>query len=94
MLERLAKDESGVAMGLAVIMVMLIGVMGAGLLTFVQSDLEAVVEVNQGQRALSLADAGVQAARRQLRSDSVPGHYDANGAENVEWAYVAPTGAT
>ena len=58
------------ALGLAVIMIVLIGVMGAGLLTFVRSDLEAVVEVNQGQRALSLADAGVQAARRQLRSDA------------------------
>ena len=73
---------------------MIIGVMGAGLLTFVQSDLEAVVEVNQGQRALSLADAGVQAARRQLRSDAQPGHYDANAAENVEWAHVGPVGAT
>jgi hypothetical protein len=90
MLERLGRNESGVALGLAVIMVVLIGVMGAGLLTFVRSDLEAVVEVNQGQRALSLADAGVQAARRQLRSDAVPGHYDGDAAENVEWAYVAP----
>ena len=72
----------------------LIGVMGAGLLTFVQSDLEAVVEVNQGQRALSLADAGVQAAKRQLRSDAEPGHYDGIAAENVEWAHVAPDGAT
>ena len=66
MLERLAKGESGVVMGLAVILVVLIGVMGAGLLVFVRSDLEAVVKVNQGQRALNLADAGVQAARRQL----------------------------
>ena len=61
--------------------------MGAGLLTFVCSDLEAVVEVNQGQRALSLADVGVQAARRQLRSDEQPGRYDANAA--VEGFVVA-----
>ena len=93
MLERLA-DESGVVMGLAVIMVVLVGVMGAGLLVFVRSDLETVVEVNQGQRALNLADAGVQAARRQLRSDAEPSHYDASDAENVEWAYVAPVGGT
>jgi hypothetical protein len=72
----------------------LIGVMGAGLLTFVRSDLEAVIEVNQGQKALGLADAGVQAARRQLRSDANPGHYDGDAAENVEWAYVAPVGET
>src|SRR3712207_8662385 len=64
--------------------------MGAGLLTFVRSDLEAVVEVNRGQRALSLADAGVQAARRQLRSDAEPGHYDADAGGNVAWAHVAP----
>jgi hypothetical protein len=83
-------DESGVALGLAVIMIVLIGVMGAGLLAFVRSDLEAVVEVNEGQRALGLADAGVQAARRQLRSDAEPGHYDAEAAGNVEWARVAP----
>ncbi len=94
MVGRPLKDESGVALGLAVVMVVLVGVMGAGLLTFVRSDLEAVVEVNQGQRALGLADAGVQAARRQLRSDAEPGHYDDNAAENVEWAYVAPVGAT
>jgi hypothetical protein len=87
--------ESGVALGLAVIMILLIGVMGAGLLTFVWSDLETVVEVNQGHRALNLADAGGQAARRQLRSDAEPEHYDAEVVGNVEWARVAPgDGAT
>jgi hypothetical protein len=94
MFERLRWDESGVALGLAVIMVVLVGAMGAGLLTFVRSDLEAVVEVNQGQRALSLADAGVQAARRQLRSDAEPNHYDSDATGNVEWAHVAPAGGT
>ncbi len=94
MLERLRRDESGVALGLAIILILLIGVMGAGLLTFVRSDLEAVVEVNEGQRALSLADAGVQAARRQLRSDAEPDHYDGDAAGNVEWAHVAPAGGT
>jgi hypothetical protein len=94
MLRRLERDESGVVLPLAVIMIVLIGVMGAGLLTFVRSDLEAVVEVNQGQRALNLADAGVQAARRQLRSDAEPEHYDGDDAENVEWAYVQPVERT
>jgi type II secretory pathway pseudopilin PulG len=94
MFERLRRDESGVALGLTIILIVLIGVMGAGLLTFVRSDLDAVVEVNQGQRALSLADADVQAARRQLRSDAVPDHYDGDAAQNVEWARVPPAGAT
>ena len=76
MLGRLAKDESGVALGLAVIMIVLIGVMGAGLLTFVRYDLMAVVEVNQGQRALEIADAGIQTARMQQLSDVVRQHYD------------------
>jgi hypothetical protein len=94
MLRRPVKDESGLALGLAVIMIALIGVMGAGLLVFVRSDLEAVVKVNQGQKALNLADAGVQAARRQLRLDAEPAHYDGNSADNIEWAYVAPVGGT
>lgn len=76
MIQRLIKDESGVALGLAVIVIVLIGVMGAGLLTFVRNDLEAVVEVNQGQKAFEIADAGVQAAKRQLLSDSTREHYD------------------
>ncbi len=73
----LLRDESGIAMGLAVIMIVLIGVMGAGLLVFVQSDLQAVVEVNRGQDAFDVADAGVQAAKRQLAySDTTRQHYD------------------
>jgi hypothetical protein len=76
MFERLKRDETGVALGLAVIMIVLIGVMGAGLLVFVRNDLEAVVEVNQGQRAMDIADAGAQAAKAQLLGDNVPAHYD------------------
>lgn len=84
MLKRLLRDESGVALGLAIIMIVLIGVMGAGLLVFVQSDLKAVVEVNQGQKALELADAGIQAARTQQLSDVVRKHYDRNYANDCD----------
>ncbi len=76
MFERLVKDQSGVAMGLAVITIVLIGVMGAGLLVFVRSNLEAVIEVNQGQKAFEIAEAGVQAAKTQQLSDVVRQHYD------------------
>jgi hypothetical protein len=79
MLERLRRDETGVAMGLAVMMIVLIGVMGAGLLVFVRNDLDAVVEVNRGQRAMDIADAGVQAAKAQLLADKIPAHYDVDG---------------
>ena len=79
MFVKLLKDESGVALGLAVIMIVLIGVMGAGLLVFVRNDLEAVIEVNQGQRAMDLADAGVHAARQQILGDKIPAHYDVDG---------------
>src|SRR5215210_3025551 len=75
MIRRLVKDESGVALGLAIIMIVLIGVMGAGLLVFVRNDLNALVEVNQGQKAVEAADAGVQAARRQLLSDATEALY-------------------
>lgn len=97
MIRRLARDESGIAMGLAVVMIVLIGVMGAGLLVFVRNDLEAVVEVNQGQRALEAADAGVQAARRQLLSDatanSTTNIYDSNDANgNSPWSPLSRPG--
>jgi Tfp pilus assembly protein PilX len=82
MLKRLLKDEGGVALGLAIIMIVLIGVMGAGLLVFVRNDLEAVVEVNQGQRAIDAADAGIQAGKRHLltaaTADATTNIYDGN----------------
>ena len=77
MIRRLVDEEAGMTMGLAVIMLVLIGVMGAGLLTFVQRDLASVVEVNRGQKALDIADAGVQAGKGQLSSsDTTREHYD------------------
>ncbi len=84
-MQRFIRDESGMTMGLVVIMIVLIGVMGAGLLTFVSTDLNTVVEVNRGQRAFEMAEAGVQAAKRQLRVDPEHSHYD-GGVDDVEWA--------
>ncbi len=82
MLRWFVRDESGMTMGLTVIMIALIGVMGAGLLTFVMTDLRAVVEVNKGQKALDIADAGVQAAKSHLRVDSFREHYDTDRAND------------
>lgn len=92
MFRRVLKDESGIALGLAVIMIVLIGVMGAGLLVFVRNDLEAVVEVNQGQRALEAASAGVQAAENHLSlEDNSKESYDGDVAvADTEWSYVNP----
>jgi len=87
MIKRFPHDESGMAMALAVFTMVLIGVMGAGLLTFVVTDLNTVVEVNQGQRAFEMADAGVQAAKRQLASDSQEDSYDGTGAD-VQWSFA------
>lgn len=64
------------ALPIAIMMVVIVGVMGAGLLTFVVTDLRTVVEVNQGQKAFDIADAGVQLAKAQLRKDSFRQHYD------------------
>jgi hypothetical protein len=80
MIRRLVRDESGMTMGLTVIMVVLIGVMGAGLLTFVQNDLGSVIESNQGQTAFNLADSGTQAAKRHLLVDANSFNYDGNNA--------------
>ncbi len=85
MFDRLVKEEEGMTMALTVIMIVLIGVMGAGLLTFVQRDLESVVEVNRGQSAFEMADAGVQAARQQIRRDGDPEHYDIDNTANAAY---------
>ncbi len=66
---RLARDEAGVALALAVMLVVLIGVLGAGLLTVVVTDLEATVESNRGQRAFEMAEAGVEVARARLAAE-------------------------
>ncbi len=76
MLARLAKDESGLALPLAIGVMVIVGVMGAGLLVFVNRDLEAVVEVNQGQKAFEIAEAGIEAASTRLRYDKIAAHYD------------------
>lgn len=78
------------ALALAVIVVVLVGVLAAGFLAVVRSDLLSTISANHGQRALDLADAGAQAAAARLRSDPNPEHYDANPSGNTEWAYVTP----
>lgn len=77
---------------MAVIVVVLIGVLAAGLLAVVRGDLEGTIQTNRGQRALHLADAGAQAAAAQLRADSNPNHYDADASDNSGWAHVSPEG--
>src|SRR4051812_32976851 len=95
---RFVYDESGMTMALAVIMIVLIGVMGAGLLTFVMKDLSTVTQENTGQKALGIADAGVAAAKSQLLSDcstntNCKDHYDDTtagvvGAQDILWSDV------
>lgn len=94
MVKQFVRDESGVVMGLAVIMIVLIGVMGAGLLVFVRNDLEAVVEVNQGQRALERADVGVEAAKKHLATvDATTQNYNDNPLDgDSEWSEITGVG--
>ncbi len=94
MIGRFARQEAGVVLPLAIIMIVLIGVMGAGLLVFVRNDLEAVVEVNQGQRAIDAADAAIQAGKRQLLSDATADAttniYDADTSNgNSPWSVAS-----
>jgi hypothetical protein len=91
---RFAKDESGMTLALAMMMILLTGVMGAGLLTFASKDLNSVIEANRGQRAFELADAGVGVAKRQLSSDAEIDHYN-GGTGDIQWsADPAKGGAT
>jgi hypothetical protein len=95
MIQRFARDESGMTMGLAMIMVLIIGVMGAGLLAFANANLNTVLEANRGQRAFEVADAGIEAARSQLISDCVGDntcmvHYnDCNSQEDVNGQFTS-----
>ena len=72
MIWRLLREERGMALGLAIIVVVIVGVMGAGHLTFVATDLEAVVAVNRGEQAFELAEAGIEVAKAHLANDSSP----------------------
>jgi hypothetical protein len=100
---RFVNEESGMALPLAVIMIVLLGVMGAGLLTFVSRDLNTVVEQNRGQRAFELADAGVGVAKRQLTDDCAGdilctdsydaaidelGNYKDLTAPDIQWSWL------
>ena len=72
MIRRLLPEERGMALGLAIIVVVIVGVMGAGLLTLVATDLEAVVAVNRGEQAFESAEAGIEVAKAHLANDSSP----------------------
>jgi hypothetical protein len=85
-LRGLLRDESGMTMALAIMMILIMSVMGAGLLTFVTRDLNTVLEVNRGQRAFEAADAGVGAAGRQLAANVVREHYYGDPVDDIQWA--------
>ena len=72
MIARFRRDERGMVLGLAIIIVLVVGVMGAGLLTFVSADLQSIVAVNRGEQALQLAEAGVEVAKSHLANDPGP----------------------
>ena len=100
MIRRLLPEERGMALGLAIIVVVIIGVMGAGLLTFVASDLEAVVAVNRGEQAFELAEAGIEVAKAHLASDSSPADWSSDelhmagmieGSVTVEYDAESPS---
>jgi type II secretory pathway component PulK len=72
MIGSLLREERGMALGFAIIVVVIVGVMGAGLLTFVATDLEAIAEVNRGERAFEMAEAGIEVAKAHLANDPNP----------------------
>jgi hypothetical protein len=94
---RFVKDESGMTMVLAIIMIVLLGVMGAGLLTFADRDLNTVAEQNRGQKAFEVADAGIGVAKSQLTSECAgninciwyyDGFEDVVGQEDKQWTQI------
>lgn len=83
MLRRLRREQSGAALGLVVILVVLYWGEAARFLALVRGDPEAVSSSNHGQRRFALADAGAQAAGGQLRSAAAPERHDASEPDNV-----------
>ena len=75
----LLREERGMALGFAIIVVVIVGVMGAGLLTFVATDLEAVAEMNRGEQAFELAEAGIEVAKAHLANDPNPTDWWSSG---------------
>ena len=99
---RLLREERGMALGLAVIVVVIVGVMGAGLLTLVATDLKAVVAVNRGEQAFELAEAGIEVAKAHLANDSSQADWSsgelhmagmAEGSVSVTVEYDAESGS-
>ncbi len=86
--DRLVAEESGMTMGLTVIMIVLVGVMGAGLLTFVQGDMGSLANDNQGERAFEMAAAGAQAAKTQLTTQGGgnPESYNGGATPDLRWS--------
>jgi type II secretory pathway component PulK len=78
MIGRPLREERGMALGLAIIVVVIVGVMGAGLLTFAATDLQAVVAANRGEQAFELAEAGIEVAKAHLASDSSPADWSSD----------------
>ena len=74
----LLREEKGMALGFAIIVVVIVGVMGAGLLTFVATDLEAVAEINRGEQAFELAEAGIEVAKAHLANDPHPADWSSD----------------
>lgn len=68
-MRRVVEEESGVALGLAVIVVVLVGVLATGLLTLVSTNLDATVEANRGRQAFEMTEAGVEVAKARLADD-------------------------
>jgi hypothetical protein len=91
-------------LALALIMIVIIGAMGAGLLAFVNRDLYTVIEENKGQRAFEMADAGIAAAKRQLASSVDRTKYNGDnvtsgtcGSDDYQWSALrcgTPKGLT
>jgi type II secretory pathway component PulK len=72
-------------------MVVVIGVMGAGLLTLVVTDLEAMAEANRGQQAFEMAEAGIEVAKARLAEDPAEWSSGELRVEGVEEGSVVVT---
>lgn len=72
---RFLKDESGVALIAVAGAVIVLVVLGFGLISFVENTIQKIVEYRHYQKALNLADAGVDHVTWLYKTNSIPPNY-------------------
>lgn len=73
---RLLEDQQGIALPVAIFVMVIVMTMGAGLLIYVTRDLQTAAEANRGQQAFGVAEAGIEVGKREIGQKCADGECD------------------